>query len=167
MQKLDPDQEEQRVLNAMQILEGSLRQAVPATIDSLSEGVEFLRTIRKSIYEDLNQIQHEALILRAVRWLQRKDHVPGLALWEWNPRQTGNADEPDLRAIVNREALVSAEATASEQPKGMVDRRMATTLKKLDSFQGNRFYFVATLEMERRARTKVEKARYSIEVQKL
>ena len=45
--------------------------------DSLDEGIYRLRQIRNTLglYENLNQIQHEHLILQGLRWLQ--EHAYG------------------------------------------------------------------------------------------
>ena len=80
--------------------------------------------------EDLNQIQHECLILQGLEWL-RKNGFISVADWEWNPRQTGTSTEPDLRGRTAGEILISAEASASEFPKGLIDTRAPFT------FEGN------------------------------
>ena len=51
-------------------------------------------------YEDLNQIQHEEMILRAVLALQSDEFAKENIQGYWNPRQTGRKDEPDLRSTV-------------------------------------------------------------------
>ena len=132
-------------------------------VQDVHHGILQLREIRSSIYEDLNQIQHEYLILRALGWL-RDNGFGSVVEWEWNPRQTGTANEPDLRGSLNGTILVSAEASASENPIGMVDKRMRETLGKLSQMGGERFYFVRTDVMANRARTKISKAQWAITV---
>lgn len=88
-------------------------------IPDLNSAVKILREIRKISYENINQFQHEALILRAVKWLNENndDNLE----WFWNPHQTGGADEPDLEGRNSKgEIIVSAEITTSENP---VNRR--------------------------------------------
>jgi hypothetical protein len=117
-----------------------------------------LSRIRSEVYEDLNQIQHEYLILRAAEWLIAQGVCPATTQWTWNPRQSGDANEPDLEGKVNGQIVLSAEITASADPQGAIGARMQTTLKKLSTFQGKLFYFVRTESMRRRAETNVTKA---------
>jgi len=120
----------------------------------------------REVSEDLNQIQHEFLILHGLRWLRGNGFESEID-WEWNPRQTGTADEPDLRGSLNGATLISAEASASELPGGMIDTRMRETLEKLSRMPGQKFYFVRTDEMATRARTKVTKANWPVRVVKV
>ena len=154
---------EAKVLRDMQELVSEIRKLTehdPVTVDT---GSLQLRVIRMSVAEDLNQIQHEYLILRGIRWLIDKGFGSDIE-WEWNPRQTGSANEPDLRGKRGGTVIVSAEGTASESPIGKVDQRMQQTLEKLSRFEGQKFYFVATAIMEQRAKTKVAKAGWAIRV---
>src|SRR5438093_1082265 len=66
--------------------------------ESLQEGADRLRQIRRAVYENLNQIQHEYLILQGLNWLQDNGYGGVNVEWYWNPRQTGDANEPDLLA---------------------------------------------------------------------
>jgi hypothetical protein len=104
------------------------------------------------------------MILVAARLLERTDLRGKAVEWFWNPRQTGDATEPDLRGVLYGKIAISAEVTCSERPAGVIDTRMATTLGKLDAMPGRKFYFVRTEEMAQRGRTKVRKRRYDIEV---
>jgi len=129
-----------------------------------AEAIKSLKHIRQEIYESLNQIQHEYLIIQAAKWLQIYDPTLVEASWLWNPRQTGGYNEPDL-AVVRREAnLISAEITTSTDPKGLIDSRMRDTLAKLSQMQGKKFYFVLTEKMRRRAQTKVSKSEWDINI---
>jgi hypothetical protein len=132
-------------------------------IEGIQSGVATLRIIRASAYEDINQIQHECLVLRALRWIV-DNGSPSDILWEWNPRQTGTANEPDLRGSRNGTVLISAEASASERPIGLVDSRMRKTLEKLSRMEGQKYYFVCSEEMACRANTKIVKNKWSIKV---
>jgi prefoldin subunit 5 len=45
-------------------------RALSETAESLSDGATRLRQIRTTIYENLNQIHHEHLVIQALVWLQ-------------------------------------------------------------------------------------------------
>ena len=147
---------------AAQTLLDNIRRIVAVTPNDVEEALEQLQIIRRDAYEDLNQVQHEYLILRGARWLIEQDVVCVNVSWSWNPRQTGHANEPDLAATLNDQTLASAEATTSPEPKGKIDERMATTLRSLSAMPGERFYFVRSESMHRRATTKIEKAGWDI-----
>lgn len=164
---VDLNVEEERVLRRVQQLISASRKVVAREPTNLAVGIDILNHLRRAIYEDLNQIQHEAMILRAAQSLQRNDLTGQKVEWYWNPRQTGTAEEPDLQGIVAGRIVVSAEITASERPIGTIDRRMSTTLEKLSKMPGKRIYFVWTEAMEKRARTKVRDAGYQIEVRRV
>jgi hypothetical protein len=116
------------------------------------------------VYEDLNQLQHEHLIIRAAVWLRDNNLVSPDASWSWNPRQTGDHTEPDLAADLHDTRVASAEVTASASPEGVIDTRMAKTLAKLNGMQGSKYYFVRTEAMRQRAQTKVTKNAWFIRV---
>jgi hypothetical protein len=133
--------------------------------DGLISGKQILEKLRKATYERLNQLQHEALLLSGSKYLLGKIHATKLSIY-WNPRQTGSINEPDLRIIdANGKVLCSAEATTSYEPKGYIDKRMAETLKKLSNFEGQKYYFVVSEEMKKRALSKKAKAKYQIEIE--
>ena len=115
-------------------------------------------------YENLNQMQHEYLILLAARYLAEQAAVPADTSWQWNPRQTGGSSEPDLQGSAGAAVLVSAEITTSRRPVGTIDKRMRTTLAKLNGFAGQRFYIVRTSAMATRASTIVKANDYAISV---
>ena len=131
---------------------------------NMKEGLKILSSLRNELYEDLNQIQHEALLVEAIQYLENQRNFPDNIDWLWNPRQTGNSSEPDIRGIVQNKIVVSAEATASESPGGFVDTRMESTLLKLNRMKGEHYYFVRTDTMRKRAETKVAKSHYNIVV---
>jgi hypothetical protein len=158
---------ERQVLQNVKQLISESRNLVAGEPPNLEAGVGILNHLRAAIYEDLNQIQHEAMILRAARLQQNTDLKGQEVDWYWNPRQRGTADEPDLRGVVAGRVVVSAEITASERPIGSIDKRMGTTLERLSKMSGRRMYFVRTDAMEDRARTKVKKGSYQIEVRRV
>lgn len=123
--------------------------------------------LRKEVYEDLNQLQHEAMILRVARAISSTDFLGDTIEWCWNPRQTGSAEEPDLRGEIKGKAVVSAEITTSANPMGAIGTRMASTLKNLKNMPGKKLYFVRTETMEKRAKSKVSKSDYQIEIRKV
>jgi hypothetical protein len=130
--------------------------------NDIDTNLRVLRQIRSLAYEDTNQILHEALLLKAIEYLQN-EHTQSID-WSWNPRQTGDSVEPDLQGKRSQEILISAEATTSEDPQGLIDQRMRKTLKKLSSMPGELFYFVQSERMRKRALTKISKAAYQIRV---
>lgn len=69
-----------------------------ADISSLNDGIQRLQAIRAKLYENLNQIQHEYLIIQGIQWLQARGYTGDGVEWYWNPRQTGDSREPDLLA---------------------------------------------------------------------
>lgn len=158
---------ERQILDKVKWLLSAIRTAVEVDPTGPTAGIRILQCLRKETYEDLNQIQHEAMILRAARSLERNNLAGEEVEWYWNPRQTGAAEEPDLRGIVAARIEVSAEITASDRPIGTIDKRMSATLEKLCKMPGKRVYFVLTEAMERRASTKVREAGYQIEVRRV
>lgn len=139
--------------------------AMPCT--NAETGIAILDRLRREAYEDLNQIQHEHLIVRAAEWLLAEQRCAPETLWFWNPRQTGDGSEPDLRGSHASVIVVSAEITTSEKPVGTNDSRMQKTLAKLAEMQGDKFYFVRTPQMQQRANTKIAKGGWKIEVVQL
>ena len=156
-----------KVLSDMNAFILSIRQHASDDISTLSDGLLKLRNIRSSVYENLNQIQHEYLILQGMVWLSNNGYDQHNIHWFWNPRQTGDSSEPDLRGVVNGAIVVSAEATTSEKPQGVIDTRMRNTLEKLDKIEGDKYYFVRTYIMEQRAKTKVTNKGWKISVVKI
>jgi len=157
------DQAESKVLADIRGFLHGLR-SLSADTDFLDEGINRLRQIRNALYENLNQIQHEHLILQGLRWLRKRDYADDNFEWYWNPRQTGDSEEPDLLARNGPQVVLCAEATSSEKPVGTIDKRMLETLRKLNRMQGDKFYFVRTQETAARARTKVAKNCWNIRV---
>lgn len=164
MQKLDLECANSKILLDIQRHIAEVRRITEGSPNSVEEGVGVLGALRKSTYEEINQIQHEYAAFRAVNWLIT--HRLGLesVTWFWNPRQTGDHTEPDIRAILDGKVLISCEVTTSPKPIGVLDGRMAKTLSKLNEMEGQKFYFVLTAEMTKRARTKVIKSGYVIDV---
>lgn len=130
-------------------------------------GIGILDLLRKETYEDLNQIQHEHLIVRAAEWFHKNQRCAPEMVWFWNPRQTGDSTEPDLRGSYSNSVAVSAEITTSEKPVGTIDKRVQSTLAKLSAMDGAKYYFVRTEAMRQRASTKVAKGGWQIEVVQL
>ena len=152
------------VVNDARKLLATLRDQSVHDPTNASEAIKILENIRQEIYEHLNQIQHEYLIIRAAMWLQTNDPTLTRVSWFWNPRQTGDKKEPDLAADQQSVRLISAEVTASRNPVGVIDKRMMETLSKLNQMPGNKFYFVRTESMNQRAQTKVSKNKWNIKV---
>jgi hypothetical protein len=155
---------EQAVLGKAKALLATIRECAANEPETVAEAIGILADIRAGAYEDLNQLQHEYLILRAAAWLVKNGVVIASASWAWNPHQTGDFTEPDLAADSSGSRLVSAEVTASAEPIGTIDSRMATTLEKLSAMPGAKYYFVRSESMRKRAATKVNRAGWPIEV---
>ncbi|TCR89887.1 hypothetical protein [Rhizobium sp. BK376] len=134
------------------------------SLSSVDDAMSVLFSLRKKIYEDLNQIQHEHALIKALEWLIVYRPAVQTFNWHWNPRSTGTMNEPDLQGIFGDEVRIAAEVTTSGNPKGVIDNRMAKTLAKLSIMSGDRFYFVVSPSMAKRARTKVAKSGYEIVV---
>jgi hypothetical protein len=164
---LDLGTQERLLFEEAKNLLATIRTTVKEEPYDLTKGINTLEGLRQQTYEDINQIQHEAMILRAAKSLQEGAFRWEYIKWEWNPRQTGTADEPDLRGTMAGSTIVSAEITASPGPKGSLDSRMRTTLEKLSTMQGKKVFFVRSDSMLRRAKTKVIKAGYQIEARQI
>jgi hypothetical protein len=164
MEKLtDAEEAEAEVLADIRKFLADLR-GLTAEIRSLEDGTARLRRIRRAVYENLNRIQHEHLILQGLRWLRDNGYSNAGQKWSWNPRQSGDANEPNLRATDQAQIVLSAEATTSEKPEGVIDSRMRDTLAKLSKMPGHRFYFVRTQAMAQRATTKIARNSWEIQV---
>jgi len=162
----DIDAERSRVLQEIQSLTSDVADIVAAEVETLDDGIRMLASLREEADELTNQLQHEALILEAASEIA-KDFGDLCIKWSWNPRQEGNSDEPDLRGEADGQIVVSAEATTSTQPQGVIDTKMRDTLHKMSHFPGKRIYCVRTPEMRQRAETKIRKAGYDIKVRML
>jgi hypothetical protein len=68
---------------------------------------------------------------------------------------------------LNGKTIISGEVTTSPVPKGFIDSRMTSTLRKLAAMEGQRFYFVLTAAMANRALTKVARAGHALDVVQL
>jgi hypothetical protein len=167
LQTLDLEAAQEKVLGDVRRYLAELRALLPVSVETVEGGVATLSSLRRASYEDLNQIQHEYAALCAVRWLVAEGHAPAGTSWEWNPRQTGDATEPDIRGVLEGRVLISGEVTTSARAIGMVDKRMRSTLAKLGEMEGGRFYFVLSEHMKKRAETKVQKAGHEIVVVQL
>ena len=152
-----------KVLSDVNRLLNVVQRVASTSVTSVESGIAVLKELRAETYEDLNQIQHEYMILCAADWLVAQNRCPPDTVWSWNPRQTGLADEPDLRGECKGVVVVSAEITTSTEPKGLIDSRMRDTLLKLSTMAGQRFYFTSSAAMCQRARTKTRKAGWQIE----
>jgi len=148
--------------NALHLIK-NLRQHTTQNPNDIGEAIKILENIRNDTYEELNQIQHELLVIKAAEWLIDNKVVTDDVTWFWNPRQTGGT-EPDLVAKFDGYPVISAEVTTSKDPNGVIDSRMKNVLKKLNEKDGKRFYFIRTESMKKRAETKVMRNHLDIEV---
>jgi hypothetical protein len=154
----------QKVLNDTEKCLATIRKLSNYEGNSIDRNIAALIQLRKEIYEDLNQIQPEYLIVRAAEWLILGNHRPVVSEWFWNPRQTGTSLEPDLEGRAESDVIVSAEVTSSEKPKGTIRTRMRSTLKKLSEMNGEKLYFVRTEAMFDTAQGQILQSGWKIEV---
>ena len=168
MQILRTTQEaKEKVLRDAKLCMDRIRGIAEIPFDTAGDAVRVLQRIRSEAYEDLNQIQHEHLIVCAAEWLISQNICKTDTQWRWNPRQTGDHSEPDLVGASGGEIVISAEITTSARPEGVIDSRMRKTLEKLSQQAGQLFYFVQTQPMATRAATKIRKSGWNIQVAKL
>jgi len=125
-------------------------QTIPSTTD---EQIMLLKNIRSNIYEDLNQLQHKALIIESAVILQKE--YPKINKWNWHPKQTSHPEEADLTGYINNEVFLNAEITTSIDPDGVADTKMRKTMSSLNKKKGLKFYFVQTEKMFNRAQSKI------------
>jgi hypothetical protein len=142
---------EEKVLDDIKTLVSNMRHALKNDPNNVCDAAAMIAELRKLCYEDLNQIQHEYLILLTVNWLTRAHIVSKKAIWKWNPRQTGGCNEPDLQASVDGKVVLSAEITTSERPVGTIRTRMIRTLEKLRLMPGLHYYIVKSELMSKAA----------------
>lgn len=161
---LDIEAAREKVLNDALACVARIREIALPEFSTAAEGVKVLRTLRTEAYENLNQIQHEHMVLCALEWLAAKLGESTIVEWSWNPRQTGTNSEPDLRGVKDGEIMISAEITTSQKPIGTIATRMQSTLEKLAQMPGQKYYFVATQQMQKLASTKVASKQWGIEV---
>ena len=130
---------------------------------SVKDALVLLAKLRELASESLNALQHEYLVVRTREHLEQA--YAKNTQWYWqHPQQSGPANEPDLRAVLNDKVMVSAEVSAAARPIGSIDTHMRKTLENLAKMEGRRLYVVRTESMKKRAMTKVSKAGDAIEV---
>ncbi len=167
MQRLDLLTAKGKILADIRRYVAEVQGITRSPVDTVEDGIRKLAALRKTSYEDLNQIQHEYGALCAIQWLIAQGRAPEGVNWQWNPRQTGDAAEPDIRAVLEGKTIISGEVTTSPKPEGSIATRMASTLRKLAAMEGQLFYFVLTAAMANCARTKATKAGYALDVVQL
>ena len=158
---------ESKLLAQLNEVFSHFRVAGQTQTHNLEKGIEILQSVRTLVYENMNQLQHEALLLKTAKYLQEKVYPNVQIKWLWNPRQTGTKNEPDLQGWDNKKVIVSAEVTTSLIPQGATNKRMTTTLTKLSAMPGDKYYIIATEEMDSRAKSKAITLGYDIKVLRL
>lgn len=148
---------EQELHNLFSILRRATETHLPTGIDAR---INTLRKLRAEVYEDLNQLQHKALIIKAAELFQTEH--PEINCWYWHPKQTSHPDEPDLSGFENEKIMISVEVTSSERPVGTIDQHMARTLNSLSRKKGILYYCVQSQKMLARANSKVNKNQLGI-----
>lgn len=131
----------------------SVRQSIAKAPVSLNEAVATLMAVRVQAYENINQLQHVALILRAIKYLSARIALDAPVEWYWHPRQTSGVGEGDIQArLADGSIFLSAEATTSIKAIGTIRERMKSTLRRLQAMEGEKYYFVASKGLEKAAR---------------
>jgi len=136
---------------------------------TIADSIAILRELRRETYEDLNQLQHEYMVLEAIEWLIKNKRCPAETEWWCHLQQTSGHGEPDLCGIHEGRSIILAEVSASENPDGVIDQRIRKALDSLHQMPNfsKKFYFVRTISMKRRADTKVGKKKCNIKVVQL
>jgi hypothetical protein len=129
---------EARLLTQLKDVFSQIHLAGQVEPSNLEIGLERLKSLRQLVYENMNQLPHEALILKAAKLLKDEFYPSSNIKWLWNPRQTGGKDEPDLKGLDGGRVAVSAEIKTSLTPQGLIDSRMASTLQKLSIMAGDK-----------------------------
>ena len=141
----------------------SIQDQVRQTPDTFEASLSVIKGIRESAYENLNQLQHAALLLKAISYLENNCFSTVKPIfWQWHPHQTHGKNEADLQAISgDGVVLLSAEATTSIKPQGTISKRMKNTLHQLQNMDvsGDKYYVVANKLMEIAANSYINKTR--------
>lgn len=161
----DLNNEKDSLKNELDTLFNTIREHTVLLPTSLIEQINFLKQFRLEIYENINQLQHKALVINAVVYLQEK--FPMINKWICHPKQTSKIDEADINGFSNSKIIVKAEVTTSLKPIGIIDTRMKNILISLSKNGGEKYYFVQTEEMYNRANIKIKKMNLNIEVRLL
>ncbi|OGO24008.1 MAG: hypothetical protein A2Z28_03610 [Chloroflexi bacterium RBG_16_51_9] len=155
---------ERRLITELKEVFSDIQLAGKSKVDDLESSLEMLKTLRGLVYEKMNQIPHEALILKTAKLLQ-DEFYPNIHIeWLWNPRQTGKKSEPDLQGLDKEKVIVSAEITTSSKSQGTINTRMAFVLQKLSAMPGDKYYVVTTEDMEHSAKSKISSLGYQINI---
>lgn len=72
----------------------NMKQHIDAIPVDVNLQVELLSKIRMGLYENLNQLQHVALIIKVAERLQQMH--PRINKWHWHAKQTSHPDYADL-----------------------------------------------------------------------
>ncbi len=141
-------------------------QYLDSIIDEANIGnkIRSINILRTKTYEKLNQIQHEYCLAKAITELKNKNIIKASDQITWNPRQTGDANEPDIRVKRNGKVIISCELTTSSEAKGKIDQRMKEVLAKLNEMEGKKIFIVVSEKMRMRAMTKIANLGLNIEV---
>ena len=134
--------------------------------DSYIKKLSLLKDFRKKLYENLNQLQHRALILKAAQMFQSE--YKNITHWTWHPSQTSQPKFADLTGYdKNNNVILNAEITTSMKAIGSIRQRMSKTLESLSIKEGDKFYIVSNESMEKSASKKIKTLNIDIKVKKI
>lgn len=129
-QPLEIKKEKEDLQTKIETLVTTAKRHLETTQSELNDQILVLIDLRKSIYENLNQLPHKALLIEAAEYLQEK--YPEINTWTWHPEQTSHPNEADLMGDIDK---IYAEATTSLLPVGAIGTKMKNTLVKLDELR--------------------------------
>jgi len=162
---LDVKTEKIKLQNQIDDWFNKMRMYLDQRPKEINNQIQHLASIRKEVYEDLNQLQHKALILEVAERLQKEFSV--IDKWTWHPMQTSHVDFADLTGYVDNQVFLNAEITTSLSPVGTIDTRMHSTLVSLNKKKGKKYYFVQTDKMLKRAKSKIKNNQLEVEAHKI
>lgn len=125
-----------------------------------------LAKLRQEVYEDINQLLHQTLIVMASVHFQMLTAYQGVPLeWWHHPKQTSAPKEPDLRGVSANRILISAEVTSSLKPSGSILTRMKEKLEMMQKeFEGELYFVVASDDMALAAKNLITRMDAKIQV---
>jgi len=152
--------------NEIGFINKSVIQYLETVINESDIGLKIksINTLRSKTYEKLNQIQHEYFLSKAIDKMIKLNRISINDEIIWNPRQTGDSNEPDICIKRNGKIIMCCELTTSNEAKGKIDKRMKEVLEKLNKMVGEKIYIVVSEHMEKRAKTKIRNLGSNIEV---
>jgi hypothetical protein len=123
----------------------------------LVSGASQISLLRTGIYENINQLLHEVLVLEAQRRLEQEERYSNLT-WYWHPRQTSGPFETDLMGWKDLDLMVVVEANTSAKHTGVIRGRVRKALENLAAVQhaADRYFFCTSAACAAAAERRIE-----------